>query len=150
MATLTRSNGRSAYGSAGERRQQSQRKGFKRTERASLRAARVRPGPIEALGTKPTLVFKDLDFLNFLGLRQGHEEADLEAAILGNLEVMSLELGPSFAFVKRQKSMDIDGDGFNLDLFCYDCRPHRLHRLVAIELKLGRFKPRTKVRWSCT
>jgi len=36
-------------------------------------------------------------------LRQGHDEADLETAILRQLEAFILELGRGFAFVERQK-----------------------------------------------
>ncbi|WP_234409510.1 PDDEXK nuclease domain-containing protein [Ideonella sp. B508-1] len=81
--------------------------------------------------------FKDPYFLEFWGLRKGHDEADLEAAILRQLEAFILELGRSFAFVERQKRMVIDGDDFYLDLLFFH---RRLRRLVAIELKLGRFK----------
>ena len=83
------------------------------------------------------LVFRDPYFLDFLGLRQGYDEADLEAAILRQLEAFILELGRGFAFVERQKRMVIDGEDFYLDLLFYH---RRLRRLVAIELKLGRFK----------
>jgi predicted nuclease of restriction endonuclease-like (RecB) superfamily len=112
-----------------ELRQQIERKAFERTELAALQA------PIPQ--TTPALVFKDPYFLDFLGLRQGHDEADLEAAILRQLEAFILELGRGFAFVERQKRMVIDGDDFYLDLLFYH---RRLRRLVAIELKLGRFK----------
>ena len=50
--------------------------------------------------------FKDPYFLDFLGLRHGHEEADLEAAILRQLEAFILELGRGFAFVERPKRKD--------------------------------------------
>ncbi len=82
-------------------------------------------------------VFKDPYFLDFLGLRPGHDEADLEAAILRELEAFILELGRGFAFVERQKRMVIDGEDFYLDLLFFH---RRLRRLVAVELKLGRFK----------
>jgi hypothetical protein len=82
-------------------------------------------------------VFKDPYFLDFLGLRQGHDEADLEAAILRELEAFILELGRGFAFVERQKRMVIDGEDFYLDLLFFH---RRLRRLVAVELKLGRFR----------
>ncbi|WP_298210934.1 PDDEXK nuclease domain-containing protein [Acidovorax sp.] len=121
-----------------ELRQQIERKAFERTELASLQASTpVRAAPVEALGTSPAQVFKDPYFLDFLGLRQGHDEADLEAAILRQLEAFILELGRGFAFVERQKRMVIDGEDFYLDLLFYH---RRLRRLVAIELKLGRFK----------
>ena len=121
-----------------ELRHQIERKAFERTELASLQApAPVRAEPVEASYTSPALVFKDPYFLDFLGLRQGHDEADLESAILRQLEAFILELGRGFAFVERQKRMVIDGDDFYLDLLFYH---RRLRRLVAIELKLGRFK----------
>lgn len=77
-----------------ELRQQIERKAFERTELASLQASTpVRAEPVKALGTSPAQVFKDPYFLDFLGLRQGHDEADLEAAILRQLEAFILELG---------------------------------------------------------
>ncbi|AVS76604.1 DUF1016 domain-containing protein [Paracidovorax avenae] len=111
---------------------QIERKAFERAEIASAQLPVVPDARAE-----PALVFKDPYFLDFLGLRQGHDEADLEAAILRQLEAFILELGRGFAFVERQKRMVIDGDDFYLDLLFYH---RRLRRLVAIELKLGRFK----------
>lgn len=105
------------------------RKAFERTEIAAAQTP--------ALAASPALVFKDPYFLDFLGLHQGHDEADLEAAILRQLEAFILELGRGFAFVERQKRMVIDGEDFYLDLLFFH---RRLRRLVAIELKLGRFK----------
>jgi hypothetical protein len=64
-------------------------------------------------------------------------EKDLEDAILRELESFILELGKGFAFVERQKRMIIDGEDFHLDLLFYH---RKLKRLVAIELKLGKFK----------
>jgi predicted nuclease of restriction endonuclease-like (RecB) superfamily len=85
--------------------------------------------------------FKDPYFLDFLGLQNTYLEKDLEAAILRELEAFILELGKGFAFVERQKRMIIDGEDFHLDLLFY----HRnLKRLVAIELKLGKFEAQHK------
>lgn len=116
-----------------ELHQQIERKAFERTEIASAQA----PELPAAEGESPALVFKDPYFLDFLGLRQGHDEANLEGAILRQLEAFILELGRGFAFVERQKRMVIDGEDFYLDLLFFH---RRLRRLVAIELKLGRFK----------
>ena len=115
-----------------ELRHQIERKAFERTEIASSQVP-----ALQTDSAAPTLVFKDPYFLDFLGLRQGHDEADLESAILRQLEAFILELGRGFAFVERQKRMVIDGDDFYLDLLFYH---RRLRRLVAIEFKLGRFK----------
>lgn len=84
----------------------------------------------------PDLVFRDPYLLDFLGLEDTYSERDLEAAILRELERFLLELGTDFSFVARQKRMTIGDRDFYLDLLFY----HRsLHRLVAIELKLGSF-----------
>ena len=84
----------------------------------------------------PDLVFRDPYLLDFLGLHDGYSERDLENAILRELEGFLLELGAGFAFVARQKRMTIDDEDFYLDLLFY----HRgLRRLVAIELKIGKF-----------
>ncbi|MNT46543.1 hypothetical protein D3C72_1831960 [compost metagenome] len=52
-----------------------------------------------------------------------------------------LELGAGFSFVARQKRIQIDDDDFHLDLLFYN---RRLRRLVAVELKIGDFKPAYK------
>jgi len=85
----------------------------------------------------PDLVFRDPYLLDFLGLADTYSERDLEAAILRELERFLLELGNDFTFVARQKRLTIGNEDFYLDLLFY----HRgLRRLVAIELKLGRFE----------
>lgn len=89
----------------------------------------------------PDLVFRDPYFLNFLGLEDRYSEKSLEDAILGELEKFILELGQGFTFVERQKRMLIDGEIFKLDLLFYH---RKLKRLVAIDLKLDRFKAKYK------
>jgi len=82
------------------------RKAFERTELAALQTQTpVQAELVETTHTNPAQVFKDPYFLNFLGLRQGHDEAGLEAAILRQLEAFILELGRGCAFVERQKRM---------------------------------------------
>lgn len=81
--------------------------------------------------------FKDPYLLDFLNLGNAYLEKDLEQAILYELEKFILELGKGFTFVERQKRMIIDGEDFNLDLLFYH---RKLKRLVAIELKLGKFQ----------
>ena len=85
----------------------------------------------------PELVFRDPYLLDFLGLKDAYSERDLEAAILQELERFLLELGSDFAFVARQKRMTIGNQDFYLDLLFYH---RRLSRLIAIDLKLGRFE----------
>ncbi len=86
----------------------------------------------------PELVFRDPYLLDFLGLADTYSERDLETAILREMEAFLLELGEGFTFVARQKRMSIDGEDFALDLLFYH---RKLRRLVAVELKIGKFKP---------
>ncbi len=86
----------------------------------------------------PTLVFQDPYMLDFLELKDTYSEKDLESALLREIERFLLELGTGFAFVERQKRIVLDGDDYYIDLLFFH-RPMR--RLVAIELKLGDFKP---------
>ena len=116
-----------------ELRRQIYRKAYERTEVANAQ--------LTNMSTVPFNVFKDPYLLDILGMKGNYIEADLERAILAELENFILEFGHGFTFVARQKRMTMDGDDFTLDLLFY----HRLlRRLVAIELKLGKFKPQYK------
>jgi predicted nuclease of restriction endonuclease-like (RecB) superfamily len=85
----------------------------------------------------PDLTFRDPYFLDFLGLHDSYSEKDLESSILAQLQNFITEMGSEFAFLARQKSITIDDEDFYIDLLFY----HRgLRRLVAIDLKLGKFK----------
>ena len=89
----------------------------------------------------PDLVFRDPYLLDFLGLADTYSERDLETAILRELERFLLELGAGFAFIARQKRIIIDGEDYYIDLLFY----HRgLRRLVAIDLKIGKFQAADK------
>jgi predicted nuclease of restriction endonuclease-like (RecB) superfamily len=85
----------------------------------------------------PDLVFRDPYFLDFLGLKDTFSEKDLETAILGEMESFILELGAGFSFVARQKRITVDNEDYYLDLLFFH---RKLKRLIAIELKLGKFK----------
>lgn len=108
-----------------------QRKAY---ERRAIANSQIEPGSMV-----PADTFSDPYLLDFLGLHDGYAEADLEAAILRDLEEFLLEVGAGFSFVARQKRMIIDGDDFHLDLLFFS-RP--LRRLVAVELKIGKFDAR--------
>ena len=89
----------------------------------------------------PDLVFKSPYFLEFTGLKGMYSEKSLEDSLVAHLEQFILELGNGFSFIERQKRMIIDGEDFYLDLLFYH---RRLHRLIAIDLKLGKFKAQYK------
>ena len=89
----------------------------------------------------PDLLFRDPYLLDFLGLRDTYAEKDLESAILREMEAFILELGVGFAFLERQKRIIVDGEDYYLDLLFYH---RRLRRLIAIDLKIGRFQASDK------
>ena len=89
----------------------------------------------------PDLAFRDPYLLDFLGLKNTFSEKDLETAIIRDMGEFITELGTDFAFIARQKRMMIGGNDYYLDLLFY----HRqLRCLVAVELKLDKFKPEHK------
>jgi predicted nuclease of restriction endonuclease-like (RecB) superfamily len=89
----------------------------------------------------PDLLLKDPYILDFLDLNDRYLEKDLEDAILRDIEKFMLELGAGFTFIARQKPIQIDDDDFYIDLLFYN---RKLKRLVAIDLKLGNFRPEYK------
>lgn len=109
----------------------------KKFERSSI--AKVQQKALLQSTEQP--IFKDPYFFDFLGLKDSYLEKDLESAILRELEKFILEIGKGFAFVERQKRMIIDGEDYHLDLLFYH---RKLKRLVAIDLKIGKFQAKDK------
>jgi len=116
------------YG-AKELRRQISRKAYERREIANT--------GLTEKSVVPFNVFKAPYLLDLLELKENFIKADLEKAVLVELEAFLLEFGHGFTFAERQKRMIIDGEDIVLDLLFY----HRiLKRLIAVELKLGAFK----------
>ena len=106
-------------------------------ERSVLSPAKVSPLLTQ---TQPEAlnVFKDSYLVEFLGLPDGHSEADLHHGLLSKLKDFLLELGRDFCFVGSEYPLQVGGRDFALDLLFF----HRgLNCLVVIELKVGRFEP---------
>ncbi|WP_434155001.1 PDDEXK nuclease domain-containing protein [Pseudomonas sp. JZ134] len=102
------------------------------TQPAKVSAA-LRQSHPEALS-----VFRDAYMVEFLGLPEGHAEADLHHGLLQRLKDFLIELGRDFCFVGSEYPLQVGGRDFALDLLFF----HRgLNCLVAIELKVGRFEP---------
>jgi len=109
------------------------RKAFLRRNNANLQITRQSKIPFNA--------FKDPIILDTLGLKDNYLEGDLEQAILRDIEIFILEFGVGFTFVARQKRISIENDDYHIDLLFYN---RDIKRLVAIELKIGKFKPAYK------
>lgn len=84
------------------------------------------------------LAVRDEYTFDFLELGEEHSERELERAIIGKVETLLKEMGGRFAFLGSQYRLDIGGEEYFIDLLLY----HRgLKCLVAVELKIGAFKP---------
>lgn len=81
---------------------------------------------------------KDLYILDFLTLKQGAKERDLQNALLEKLRDFLVELGNGFAFMGSEYPLRVSDQDFFLDLLFYH---YRLRCLVVIDLKIGEFKP---------
>ena len=81
---------------------------------------------------------RDSYVLEFLELPETHRETELRKAIVSNLRDFILEFGKDFTFVGEEYRVQVGKADFNIDLLFYN---RELSCLVAIELKIGRFKP---------
>jgi predicted nuclease of restriction endonuclease-like (RecB) superfamily len=83
-------------------------------------------------------LFRDVAYLDFLGLPQKHSEKRLQDGILANMKDFILELGKDFLFIGQEYPIQVGGKTFKIDLLFF----HRaLQCLVAIELKATEFEP---------
>ena len=85
-----------------------------------------------------TNVFKDSYVLELLHLPDSHTEKDLKHQISRNISKFLLEFGRDFAFMGEEYPLQVGNQDFAIDLLFYH---RKLTCLVAIELKIARFKP---------
>jgi len=91
-----------------------------------------------ALRAQAKLAVKDEYAFDFLELGEQHSEHELERALISRIETFLREMGGMFAFMGSQYRLEVDGEEYFIDLLLF----HRnLRALVAIELKIGKFKP---------
>jgi predicted nuclease of restriction endonuclease-like (RecB) superfamily len=81
---------------------------------------------------------KDPYLFDFLTLRDDYIEHDLEQGLIDHIQQFLLELGQGFAFVGRQKHLEIGKTDFYIDLLFYHIS---LRCYVVVELKNTAFKP---------
>jgi len=81
---------------------------------------------------------RDSYVLEFLDVPEHHKEKDLRKAIIANLRDFILEFGKDFTFYGEEYRVQVGNTDFNIDLLFYN---RELSCLVAIELKIGSFKP---------
>ena len=84
-------------------------------------------------------ILKDPYHFDFLSMREGYEEEDLEDALVSKVTQFLLELGKGFSYVGRQIELQMPGgQTFFPDLLFYHIPQHRY---VVVELKVGKFIP---------
>lgn len=104
-------------------------------ERYMLSKEMLLPETVKRLGENP---FLDSYVMEFLDLPNEFRENDLRKALIKNMKDFILELGKDFTYIDEEYKVQVGGDDFRIDLLFY----HRgLQCLVAIELKIGKFKP---------
>lgn len=89
----------------------------------------------------PAEVLKDPYILEFLDLKENKDylEADLESALISQLQDFLLELGKGFSFVARQQRITTEaGKHYYIDLVFYN---YLLKCFVLIDLKIGILTP---------
>ena len=83
-------------------------------------------------------VFKSTYNLGFLGITEPVKEKELESRLIAKIKAFILELGKGFSFIGNQYRLDYNNKEYFVDMLFF----HRgLRALVAIELKIGPFKP---------
>ena len=87
-------------------------------------------------GILPEEEIKEPYVLEFLGLKDEYSESELEEALIKHLENFLLELGGDFCFIGRQKRLRVGDEWYRVDLLFFH---RRLHCLVIVDLKLGKF-----------
>ena len=81
---------------------------------------------------------KDEYNFDFLELDDNHSEYELEISLINKIREFLLVMGADFTFVGNQYKLEVDGEEYFIDLLLYH---RRLKSLIAVELKVGKFKP---------
>ena len=81
---------------------------------------------------------KDPYNFDFLTIREGYDERELQKELVDKISDFLLELGEGFAYIGKEYHININGDDFYIDLLFYNLK---LHSYIVIELKAEKFKP---------
>lgn len=93
------------------------------------------PEPVAAYANE---VFRSRYNLGFLGVTEPIKELELERRLVDKISRFILELGKGFTFIGNQHIIPFNGKEYKVDMLFF----HRgLHRMIAIDLKLGEFIP---------
>ena len=103
-------------------------------ERYMLSKTKLLPEPLQSAQNP----FLDSYVIEFLDLPDTFHENDFRRALVKGMRNFILELGKDFTFVGEEYPIQVGGEDYRIDLLFF----HRnLRCLVAMELKIGKFKP---------
>jgi len=103
-------------------------------ERYMLSKDKLLPEPLDTQQNP----FLDSYVVEFLDLPDTFHENDFRRALVKGMREFILELGKDFTFIGEEYPIQVGGEDYRIDLLFF----HRgLHCLVAMELKVGKFKP---------
>lgn len=91
-----------------------------------------------ALSELATDIIKSEYNLEFLEVAKDAHEREVENKLVENIKIFLLELGYGFSFVDSQYKLKLNENEYFIDLLFFH---RKLNALVAIELKVGKFKP---------
>ena len=74
----------------------------------------------------------------FLGLEKKTRENKVRQTLVEKVARFMLDLGAGFTYAGQERTLDVGGDAFRLDLLFYNVR---IHRYFVIEIKTRKFKP---------
>ncbi|MDD6715003.1 MAG: PDDEXK nuclease domain-containing protein [Firmicutes bacterium] len=103
-------------------------------ERYMLSKNKLLPDPIQSRQNP----FLDQYVVEFLDLPDTFHENDFRKALVKGMRDFILELGKDFSFIGEEYPIQVGGEDYRIDLLFFN---RSLHCLVAIELKVGKFKP---------
>ena len=83
-------------------------------------------------------VIKDPYIFDFITLKDGYKEKELETAMINKIRDVLLELGNGFSFVGNQYKLTVGNDDYYIDLLFYHLK---LRCYIVVELKANSFKP---------
>ena len=97
--------------------------------------AETLPAPVAEYANE---IFRSRYNLGFLGISEPMKELDMERRLVERVTRSILELGKGFTFIGNQYVISFNGKEYKVDMLFF----HRgLHRMIAIDLKVGEFKP---------
>ena len=83
-------------------------------------------------------IFRSRYHLGFIDAIEPLKELDLERHLVNKITAFIMELGNGFSFIGNQHTLSYNNKEYHVDLLFFH---RKLRSMIAIELKIGEFKP---------